>query len=392
MAEFAGYHKRKFHHNGPMEMSPIQSKKKGVAVWAVTPGGGRIAASIASRLPDATLHVSAALPLEMDNARRFGRLSETLRGCFGDYAGHIFVMAAGIVVRAIAPLIQNKTVDPAVVVVDEAGRHAISLISGHIGGANRLAETVAGLIGAAPVITTATDVSGVPAIDAVAAESGWGIENPDAIKGVNMALLTRKAVSIYDPRGLLRGKLPRTLIRDAPDAGSLLTHDGPGVYVDDLQVDLSPRILILRPRWLSAGMGCNRDTPVHEMRALLLETLAAHRLSPASLERIASIDAKRDEAGLLALAGELGLPVDFFDRDRLDRTKGVQTPSAMVEKHMGTQSVCEAAAILASGNGTLIVPKQRTRNVTVAIARRNWPSSASDPAAPTTSPDGPGKF
>lgn len=367
-------------------------KKEGIAIWAITPGGGRLAASILDRLPDAILYLPGALPLEVENSRRFDRFSAALRDCFGEYAGHIFIMATGIVVRTIAPLIRSKTVDPAVVVMDETGRHAISLISGHIGGANRLACTVADLVGAVPVITTATDVSGAPAIDAVAAESGLFIENPGAIKAVNMTFLKRESVALHDPRGLIRDALPENRIQDAADVESLLSRDAAGVYVGDLIVDLTPRILILRPRWLTAGMGCNRDTPVREMRTLLLETLAAHRLSPASLERIASIDAKRDETGLLALARELGLPIDFFDRERLNRAEGVQTPSAMVEKHMGTQSVCEAAAILASGNGTLIVPKQRTRNVTVAIARRNWPSSASVPAASSTSPDGPARF
>ncbi len=370
------------------ETRPIQSKKEAIAVWAVTPGGGRIATEIAARLPHARLHLKAALPRIDESARRFDRLSAILPDVFHEFAGHVFIMSTGIVVRVIAPLLRHKTVDPAVVVVDEAGRHCISLLSGHIGGANRLAETVAALIGAVPVLTTATDVTGAPAIDTLAVESGLFIENPSAIKGVNMALLNGSLLSIYDPYGFIRPRLPGAPLRDLPPE-SLPDFEGPGVYVDDIRVDLPPRILILRPRWLTAGIGCNRNTPVHELRSLLMETLTAHRLSPHSLERIASIDAKRDETGLLDLGDALGLPVDFFGRDRLDRAAGVQTPSAMVAKHMGTSSVCEAAAILASGNGTLTVPKQRTRNATVAIARRNWPSSASVPGASIICPGGP---
>ncbi len=364
------------------KMISIRSKKKRIALWAVTPGGGRIAAEIAKRCPDADLHLSASLSSPEKNARQFNRLSERMPQCFHDYGGHVFIMSTGIVVRVIAPLIRHKTTDPAVVVMDEAGRHAVSLLSGHIGGANALARRIAAMIGAVPVITTATDATGAPAVDAIAVEAGLFIENPDAIKGVNMALLTREPLPIHDPHGLIRKALPRPEARFSP------CQDRPGVYVDDLLVDLSPRILILRPRWLTAGMGCNRNTPAREMRSLLLETLAAHRLSPASLERIASIDAKRDESGLLALGEQLGLPIDFFDRNRLEQAEGVRTPSAMVAKHMGTPSVCEAAAILASGNGTLIVPKQRTRNVTVAIARRDCSLSASAPEASTTCPYG----
>ncbi len=383
MTEFLGYHKRKFCHNGAPKISAIQSKKEEIAVWAVTPGGRRIAALIADGLPHATLCLSAALSPEGPPARTFDRLSVTLPDCFHRYAGHIFVMSTGIVVRVIAPLIRHKTCDPAVVVVDEAGRHAVSLLSGHLGGANRLAETVAALVGADPVITTATDATGAPAIDVIAAENGFFIENPERIKGVNMALLTRTPVPVHDPCGLVRHALPPSEVPFSPQ------QEIPGVYVDDLLVDLAPRILILRPRRLSAGIGCNRDTPVDEMRSLLLETLAAHRLSLHSLAGIASVDVKQDETGLLALGEELGLPITFFDRERLHRTRGIQSPSAMVEKHMGIKSVCEAAAILASGNGTLIVPKQRTRNVTVAIARSDCSSSASGPAGSTTSPTGP---
>jgi cobalt-precorrin 5A hydrolase len=366
----------------PLEIHPIPAKKTAIAVWAVTPGGGRLAAFIAERLPHAVLHLSASASSAVGNARRFPRLSDAVARRFHDYSGHIFIMSTGIVIRMIAPLIRSKTTDPAVVAVDEAGRHAISLLSGHIGGANALARRVAGLIGAAPVITTATDATGAPAIDVIATETGLFIENPDAIKAVNMALLTRSDLPIHDPYNLIRSMLP-------PSESPFSPHqEGPGVYVDDLLVDLLPRILILRPRWLAAGVGCNRNTPAHEIQSLLMDALAAHQLSPAILERIASIDAKRDETGLLRLGEDLELPIDFFDPGRLDRVEGIQTPSAMAAKHMGTKSVCEAAAILATGNGTLIVPKQRTRNVTVAIARRHCLSSASAPGASTIYPKG----
>lgn len=340
-------------------------KTKSIALWAVTPGGANIATSIASRLSDTTLCLSASLAPHKDNAISFNRLSEILPQCFHNYEGHVFIMSTGIVVRVIAPLIRGKTKDPAVVVVDEAGHHAVSLLSGHIGGANALARKVSDIIGAVPVITTATDVTGAPAIDVIATKAGLIIENPEAIKGVNMALLTRKPLPVHDPYGLIQYALPQSPVRFSPK------QEGPGVYVDDLLVDLAPSILILRPCWLVAGVGCNRNTPAQEIKTLLMDTLAAHRLSPASLERLASIDIKRDEKGLLQLGESLGLPIDFFNHDRLNKTQGVKTPSEMAAKHTGTSSVCEAAAILVSGNGTLIAPKQKTPNVTVAIARKS---------------------
>jgi cobalt-precorrin 5A hydrolase len=144
--------------------------------------------------------------------------------------------------------------------------------------------------------------------------------------------------------------------------------------VDDIRQELPPRTLRLRPPTLVAGMGCNRNTDMAEMKALLLETLDANRLAAGSLSCLASIDIKQDEPGLIALAKDLAVPLVFFPRDELNRARGVASPSAMVKKHVGVESVCEAAAILAAHNGRLIVPKQRTQNVTVAIARKAFTS------------------
>jgi cobalt-precorrin 5A hydrolase len=126
------------------------------------------------------------------------------------YTGHIFIMSTGIVVRVIAPLIRHKTEDPAVVVVDDRGMHAISLLSGHLGGANELAQKIAGIIGAKPVITTATDVNLVPAIDVLAKEKSLFIENPEAIKTVNMALLRGDKIHVHDPFSFLANCLPNS--------------------------------------------------------------------------------------------------------------------------------------------------------------------------------------
>ncbi len=343
-----------------------------VAVWALTPGGARLAGRIAAGM-ECALYISRSVADPPPGASRFHRLQETLPHRFNRHKGHVFIMAAGIVVRMIAPLIHHKTTDPAVVVCDEAGRHAISLLSGHIGGANALAGRVAEAMGGAAVITTATDVTGAGAIDMMAMEAGMAIENPSAVKDVNMAMITGDPVWAHDPRGFLADRFPAAA-PDEPPPG-----DRPGIYVDDLRVDLPPRILILRPPSLVAGMGCNRDTGAGELKSLLFEVFSRFRLARPSLSRIATIDAKRDEAGLTELARSLGVGITYFDRDALNRARGNFSPSAAA-KHMGVKSVCEAAAILASGNGELIVPKQVSTNATVALARRHYTSSASAPA------------
>ena len=357
-------------------------KKDKIAIWVITPNGTLLADKLSVNVSDVDVYISQNIR-ETTTCFKFRSLSGTLGKKFHQYTGHIFIMSTGIVVRVIAPLIRHKTEDPAVVVVDDRGIHAISLLSGHLGGANELAQKIAGIIGANPVITTATDVNKVPAIDVLAKEKSLFIENPRSIKTVNMALLKGEKIHIHDPYGFLANCLPNSEPRTY---ARLKKHfekghrdnevEGvPGVYIDDIKAELPGQILILRPASLVAGIGCNRNTGMEEMKALLDEVLETNNLASSSLKCMASIDVKADEPGLIALAENLGLTVIFFTRQELDQVKGVKNPSTIVEKHVGVKSVCEAAAIQAAQNGTLIVPKHLTKNVTIAIARINFLSS-----------------
>ncbi len=357
------------------EMKSLKQHK--IAVWAITPNGVRLADRLADSLTDATVYVSQNQSAKRASHRFFERLSVTVAEQFSRYTGHIFIMSTGIVVRILAPLIGIKTKDPAVVVVDDLGKHAISLLSGHIGGANELTREIAHLINADPVITTATDINAVPAIDVIAVENGLVIENPEAIKSVNMALLTKKRPTVYDPSNWL-GKRPLSAKFEArfnltSDIKKFLQQteikNNSSVYIDDVLAELPSQVLILRPPSLVAGIGCNRGTDSDEIYNHLMAVLKMSRLASASLTHLASIDVKQDEAGLIAVAECLKLPLKFYASEQLNHVKGVQNPSSVVEKYVGVQSVCEAAAILASQNGKLIVPKQSTQNVTVAIAR-----------------------
>ena len=361
----------------------VPPNQHNLAVWAVTPNGAKLADRLADSLPDADIYVSQNLAEKKSSHILFERLSATLEEKFGQYPGHIFIMSTGIVVRVLAPLIQSKTRDPAVVVVDDLGKNAISLLSGHIGGANELTYKIAKIIEANPVITTATDINAVPAIDMLAKENNLFIENPGAIKTVNMALLTSKKIIVYDPHNILKNALPGSenltsneLIKHFKKSGQHVDiKDVVYVFIDDLRVDLPSAVLILRPASLIAGIGCNRNTEAAEILTHLEEVLEKNNLAPSSLKGLASIDLKADENGLIMMAGNLKLPLTFFNKQELNQVKNIKNPSKVVEKHVGVKSVCEAAAILATRHGTLIVPKQSTKNVTVAIARINFLSS-----------------
>jgi cobalt-precorrin 5A hydrolase len=348
-----------------------------IAIWALTSEGADLGRKLQAQLLGSRLFVGSKTS-DQGDAYRFERLADALPQQFSLFEGHVFIMAAGIVVRSLASLLGHKTTDPAVVVVDECGCHAVSLVSGHLGGANALARRVGECIGARPVITTATDLRDVPAIDLIAQEKGLVIENPPAIRHVSMALLEGRRVRLYDPQGWLSGSLPRegfqvvSAIESADDDGP--NRDAPGVWIDDIRIDLPDEILVLRPPSLFVGVGCNRNTPQEEISDLLNQVLDDCQLAAASVAGLSSIDLKADEEGLLALAETLSRPLVFFSRDQLAAVREVPSPSKMVQKHVGVESVCEAAALLASGNGTLIVPKRVTPNATIAIARQSFTS------------------
>ena len=351
--------------------------KKPMAVWAVTPHGVVIARHLKDAFPGLKGYCLDRLA---DPAGLVGvaALVPAVRERFAGYAGHIFIMATGIVVRAIAPVIGHKTSDPAVVVVDDAGRFAVSLLSGHMGGANRLAREVADVLGATPVITTATDANDLPAVDTIATEAGMHIANPPAIREVNAAVLAGRPVKLFDRYGMLRDQLATDSFETVmpSDASApwpmhtLAAVSGPAVLVDDAGLCLPPSVLAVRPPTLVAGIGCNRGTPMAEMEDLIRETLSHADLALESVCTLASVDLKADEAGLLALGSRLGVPVVFFNKSELATVTDVPNPSPLVAEHIGVESVCEAAAILGADSGPLIVPKRKTKNVTVAIARK----------------------
>ena len=348
-----------------------------LAVWVVTADGLALALRLMSALPEVTLHVSRNLPPCAVSCVPFRRLADCVAERFTLFKGHIFIMAAGIVVRVIAPHLTSKTHDPAVVVMDDGGRYAISLLSGHIGGGNQLAESVAQKLRAIPVITTSTDVHNAPAIDVIATDHNLVIENPGAIKIISMAFLNHMPVGLHDPYHLidhlpeLQGVIPVDISGKMPSGAAV----PPMVAVDDHLMQAGPRCLKLRPATLIAGVGCNRNTPADEIQAFLTDRFQEAGLSLLSLKCIATIDIKSDESGLIEVAERLQVPLQFFTREELDAVESIPNPSEIVKKYIGVSSVCEAAAILASNRGKIIVPKQTSPNVTLAVARTAFISS-----------------
>ena len=338
-----------------------------IAIWSITLNGKILGQKIKAGLKGSILFVSAKIggnDKREENTIIFEKLSKKIQFEFNKFAGHVFIFSTGIAVRIIAPLLNSKIIDPGVVVVDDNGIHAISLISGHLGGANELAKKIAGIISCTPVITTATDINNMPAIDLIAKDKGLFIETPQNIKHINMAFLMGEHVSLFDPFNFIKNDLPKNFWTNRNHMESSTEQ----VFCSYETKEVSRETLILRPPVLSIGIGCNRGTSCKDLKQFLFMVLKKESLSINSICQFATADIKKDEIGLLALSKEMKIQIVFYDKKNLNSVKTIMTPSKMAEKHLGVKSVCEAAAILAANNGKLIVPKKKNKDVTLAVA------------------------
>jgi cobalt-precorrin 5A hydrolase len=266
--------------------------------------------------------------------------------------------------------------------MDEAGQFAISLLSGHLGGANELAQEAARIAGGTAVITTATDVNGLVAWDEAARREGMQIEPIAHIRRLNSLLLQGEKIALCDRRGRLAsyfaatpGILPRSTFAEALQAGA-----AGGVFVTHRHIpglDEQKNLLVLRPRDLVVGIGCNRGTAAEEIETAVAAVLDQAFLSPLSLACLATIDVKADEAGLQTFAARQGLPIELHSAEALNRVALSAPPSPHVLAAVGAQGVCEPAALLSAGAVSLLVKKHKHGNVTVAVAEKSLTRAAS---------------
>ena len=247
----------------------------------------------------------------------------------------LFIGAAGIAVRAVAPHVKDKTTDPAVLVMDEAGRYVVPILSGHIGGANALAEAIAARTGAQAVLTTATDVRGLPAIDTWAARQGHAIENPEAIRAFAAAQLSGERVGV--------------------------------AVTEDVVPPPFPVTLYLRPRTLILGTGCRRGIDAAAYEAAALDFLRYCGDSLLSVRALATIERKKEERALLLFCKKYRLPLLAYTAEALSAVPGRFTASAFVRETVGVDNVCERAA--AAEGAALLQGKTAYDGCTFALAK-----------------------
>jgi cobalt-precorrin 5A hydrolase/precorrin-3B C17-methyltransferase len=277
---------------------------------------------------------------------------------FADSDALVFIGATGIAVRAIAPHVRDKFSDPAVVSLDEAGQFAVPLLSGHVGGANDLAREVATAIGARAVVSTATDVNGLFAVDEWARKQGLALVERQIAKEVSACLLDGGAVGFASDIAV-EGALPSGLEEGPHELGikvGLDTADCPFA-----------RTLHLVPRVVTVGVGCKRGTDAAALEAFVRAALANAHISPAAVARVASIDVKRDEEAILALARALGCEPEFYAAEQLAAVEGTSASSDFVKATVGVDNVCERAAV--AGGARLISGKEAHEGMTVALGQ-----------------------
>ena len=294
---------------------------------------------------------------------------------FGKYDGLIYIMAAGIVVRSIAAHVVSKASDPAVLCMDECGKHCISLLSGHLGGANKLAREVAVAIGAIPVITTATDVHEKKAPDDIARELMMRVGPLDALKPVNSIIAAGKRFSWfldYQVEGA-ESIQKRLIDRGISFVSSDLMNENEFdacVIITERNLKCSKPYVYLRPKNIYVGIGCKRGTSEALIKAAFHKAMKKANAYTYQVVSLASVDIKSDEKGLLDFAEHIGRPIHFYTVEELRETAAenhIET-SKFVEKTIGVGNVCQSAALRESVKGKTLLPKTKFASVTVAIA------------------------
>lgn len=317
-------------------------------------------AALGRKLADAfggTLHVPPRLA-EACGEAAYDSLDRWTAENWHDREALIFIGACGIAVRAIAPYVRDKFLDPAVVVIDEAGSYAVSLLSGHVGGANALARQAAAITGGQAVITTATDVNGLFAVDVWAKARQLTIGDRAKAKAVSAAVLEGTPVGFSSDFPAV-GTLPDGLT-ETPQALS--------VCITDRAFDRG-NTLRLVPKSLVLGVGCRRGKSAGEIEQAVMGVLTQAGLDPQAVACVATIDLKKDELGLLEFCRNWSVPLVTYSAEELRQAPGEFLHSDLVQKVTGVDNVCERAAVLTGG--TVVVPKQAANGVTVAAARKN---------------------
>lgn len=327
-----------------------------VAVISVTQNGNKISEKISEKL-ECERYSFIKYPSE--NSVIFEKLSELTGEVFYKYDGIIFICAVGIAVRCIAPFIKSKQCDPAVIAVDEKGIFAVSVLSGHIGGANRLTEIIADIIKAVPVVTTATDTGKKFSPDTFAKANGLHICDINIAKIIAVEILKGNKIGFYS-------EYPFKNIPDELSENNKTCEYG--ICVSDSEKNIFKNTLNLIPKKFIIGTGCKKNTDSDIFEKFILDMLERNSIDINRIFCISTIDIKKNETAIISFSRKYNIPLNFYSSAELMEVKGVFSVSDFVFKKTGTDNVCERSAVI--GGNHLLVKKQSQNGITFALSER----------------------
>lgn len=353
-----------------------------IGIISFTEHGSLLAQKLAEALEQEGFSCEAAAKMSRplpDGCSRVRMLSGSLKDWVGtrfeSCGALVFIGATGIAVRGIAPYVKSKKTDPSVIVVDEQGRHAISLLSGHIGGANGLTLQIARILGAEPVITTATDLNHKFAVDAFATKRDLYIDDMVCAKEIAACLVAGEQIGMHSDFPVY-GNIPEELVYQKAEEEMPKEQKIPeiGFSVTVQKENPFSRTVHLVPRILTLGIGCRRNTEAAHLERIVTKVLEEQRIFREGIRQIASIDLKKEEPAILSLAEKWNRPFWTYTAEELKMAvceDGFEE-SEFVRSVTGVGNVCERAALLASGSHRLLLRKVAREGVTVALATEEF--------------------
>ncbi|MDQ0214226.1 cobalt-precorrin 5A hydrolase [Oikeobacillus pervagus] len=361
------------------EIRPLP-KKHSYVVAAITKHGVETARNLRKVFPNIDVYYMSKFAKGDEEALNIHLFEGSVRllipSLFHTYKGIVFIISLGAVVRMIAPVLKDKKTDPGVVVIDDKAEYVISVLSGHIGGANELTREVAAAIDATPIITTASDVQKTIPVDLFGSHFGWTWDSSEKLTPVSASVVNEEKVAVIQESGeknwwIYPSPLPANIhlydsisqaLQEEPKAALVVTHR---ILKEDEEAILQNGV-VFRPRVIVLGMGCNRGTSASEIEQVIIETLDELQISIKSVKAIATIDLKKDEEGFLEVAQKYDWEFVYYTPDELNEMP-IDDPSDTVYKYTGAYGVSEPAAKRYSGDNQLILGKKKSGNVTISV-------------------------
>lgn len=350
------------------------------AIVAITKHGVEMARDLNQKFPGTDLYYMSKFARGDEEARGIQLFSNSVRMLFPAlwpaYKGLIIIISLGAVVRMIAPLLEDKKKDPGVVVIDDRGENVISVLSGHLGGANELTHEVAAVMGARAIITTASDVQKTIPVDLFGRRFGWEWDSDEKLTPVSASVVNEEQVAVVNESGerdwwMHDAPMPPSIkeypsIAEAqaasPHAALVVSHR----LLTPAEQTILDNGVLYRPKVIVLGMGCNRGTSADEIEAVIKETLDELQFSIKSVKALATIELKKDEEGLIAVCEKYGWPFVYYSPEQLNQVE-ISDPSDTVFKFTGAYGVSEPAAKLYAGVSELVLTKKKSGNATISV-------------------------